>query len=352
MSRIELSNVTKLFGTVQAVADFSMVVEKGEFITLLGPSGSGKTTTMRVIAGLERPDKGTVAIGDRIVSGPGAFVPTHRRSLGMVFQSYAVWPHKTVFKNVAFPLAQRGVDSAEQNRRVHAVLEKVELGQYAERYPSQLSGGQQQRVALARALVAEPEVILFDEPLSNLDAQLRESMRSLILDLHRELKITSVYVTHDQSEAMALSDRVYVMDHGRLMQQGTPDEIYEKPRSAFVAGFIGKANILPLAEVVDTEKRLVRLAGGEVLAAGAIEQTAEKILVVRPHQLRFASAAAEQNLIEGKVRTVTYLGDRVRYEVETASLRELIVELVAGGPRASEGEVVRVHFPVEHCRVI
>jgi iron(III) transport system ATP-binding protein len=269
----------------------------------------------------------------------------------MVFQSYAVWPHKTVFKNVAFPLAQRGIDRAEQQRRVTAVLEKVELGRYGDRYPSQLSGGQQQRVALARALVAEPEVILYDEPLSNLDAQLRDSMRGMILELHRELKITSVYVTHDQSEAMALSDRVYVMDQGRLMQQGAPDEIYEKPGSTFVAGFIGKANTLAVSEVVDADKGLVRLNGGDIIRVAALDRLVEKVLVVRPHQLRFANGSAD-NLIEGRVRAVTYLGDRIRYVVETEASPELIVELVSGGIRRSEGDLVKIQLPIEHCRVI
>ncbi len=351
MSKIEITGVSKLYGAVQAVADVSFTVEPGEFVTLLGPSGSGKTTTMRMIAGLEKPNGGTIAIGGRMVSSPSVFVPPHRRSLGMVFQSYAVWPHKTVFENVAFPLAQRGVDGEEQRRRINKVLDLVELGPYVDRYPAQLSGGQQQRVALARALVAEPDVILFDEPLSNLDAQLRESMRGLLADLHRELRITSVYVTHDQAEAMVLSDRVHVMDKGRLIQAGTPVEIYERPASLFVASFIGQANSLK-AVSVDRATSRVTLADGGVIEVGYLPtEIRENAVIIRPHQITFAAESDTANVLQGVVRTAYYLGDRARFEIRTPAA-DMIVELLPEVARPTVGDNVRLRLPALHCMVL
>src|SRR5690606_28018994 len=196
---------------------------RGEFLTLLGSSGSGMTTTLRMVAGLEAPDGGTISVGGRMLNGPKVNVPTHQRNFGMVFQSYAVWPHKTVFENVAFPLSMRGVGRSEQREKVNRLLEMVglESGKYGPRYPSQLSGGQQQRVALARALVGDPQVLLYDEPLSNLDARLRDSMRTLMRNIHDEFEVTSLYVTHDQIEAMVLSDRVCVMRDGQIVQEGS-----------------------------------------------------------------------------------------------------------------------------------
>jgi iron(III) transport system ATP-binding protein len=270
----------------------------------------------------------------------------------MVFQSYAVWPHKTVYQNVAFPLQEARVSRADQKSRVARMLERVGLGDYGERYPSQLSGGQQQRVALARALVAEPHVILFDEPLSNLDAQLRDSMRTLLQDIHRDFRITAVYVTHDQTEAMVLSDLVYVMHNGKLIQGGTPQDLYERPNSLFVAEFIGSANRLPVSDV-DASGGRVRLQTGEVLAVASLPEAApEKILIVRPHQVRLAVNGEAVNVLEGVVGTSTYLGDRTRCVVRTDAGSEIELELPGRATTCMERDRVRLHLPPESCIVI
>ena len=225
MSSITIKNLTKSYGSVQVLKEFNETFNDGEFITLLGPSGCGKTTMLRTIAGFETPTTGEIYIGDRLVSGGKTFVPPEKRDIGMVFQSYAVWPHMNVFDNVAYPLQIKRKPKAEIKQKVEHVLSIVHLSQYAQRLPNQLSGGQQQRVALARALVAEPKVLLLDEPLSNLDAKLRESMRFEIKEIAKELGITVVYVTHDQTEAMAMSDRIFLINNGIVQQSGTPEDI-------------------------------------------------------------------------------------------------------------------------------
>jgi iron(III) transport system ATP-binding protein len=246
MAEVRIEHVFKRFGAVTAVNDFDLVVKDGEFVSILGPSGCGKTTTLRMIAGFERATEGEIYIGDHCVSSSvkGSFAPPEKRDIGMVFQSYAVWPHMTVAENVGYPLKIQKVDKKEREERVQKMLELVHLGEYSKRYPHQLSGGQQQRVALARALVAQPGLLLLDEPLSNLDAKLRESMRFEILAIQKELGITVVYVTHDQGEAMAMSDRVVVMSAGVVQQIGAPHEIYTKPANKMVADFIGLVNLL------------------------------------------------------------------------------------------------------------
>src|SRR5215212_11157981 len=244
MAAVELESLTKRFGEAAAVDDLSLTVAHGSLCCLLGPSGCGKTTTLRLVAGFIDPDQGTIRVGGRTVSEPGRSLPPERRRMSMIFQSYALWPHITIAGNVEYGLKLRRLDRAERERRVAAILDVAHLTELAERYPHELSGGQQQRAALARALVVEPETLLLDEPLSNLDANLREEMRFEIRRLHDEFKITTVYVTHDQAEAMATSDRIAVLDHGRLIQVGTPAEIFDRPRTRFVAEFVGKANIL------------------------------------------------------------------------------------------------------------
>lgn len=246
MAEVRIEHVFKRFGAVTAVNDFDLVVKDGEFVSILGPSGCGKTTTLRMIAGFERATEGEIYIGDHCVSSSikGNFAPPEKRDIGMVFQSYAVWPHMTVAENVGYPLKIQKVDKKEREERVQKMLELVHLGEYSKRYPHQLSGGQQQRVALARALVAQPGLLLLDEPLSNLDAKLRESMRFEILAIQKELGITVVYVTHDQGEAMAMSDRVVVMSAGVVQQIGAPHEIYTKPANKMVADFIGLVNFI------------------------------------------------------------------------------------------------------------
>ncbi|TWG92119.1 iron(III) transport system ATP-binding protein [Mesorhizobium sp. J18] len=351
MSSIRLEAVTKSYGAVDAVSKLSLSISPGEFVTLLGPSGSGKTTTMRMVAGLEKPTEGVISIGDRIVSDGRSFIPTHKRKLGMVFQSYAVWPHKTVTENVAFPLKMRGLSRSDQLQKTAQMLKRVGLGDYGERYPSQLSGGQQQRVSLARALVGEPEVILFDEPLSNLDAQLRDSMRDLLSELHKSIGTTSIYVTHDQSEAMVLSDRVYIMSNGKLQQSGTPEDLYERPTSRFVADFIGAANTMAV-DMVDPAKNSVRLGSQELLVASVERATASPTLVVRPHRIGFVTERNGQNVLSATVRTANYLGDRMRYQLDLESGDGVTVETTATACRAKSGDKVSIHLPPEHCIVI
>ncbi|MBQ6775616.1 MAG: ABC transporter ATP-binding protein [Synergistaceae bacterium] len=244
MSSITLTNITKYYGDVQVIQTFSEVFSDKEFITLLGPSGCGKTTMLRMIAGFERPTTGEIKIDDKIVSGLDVFVPPNLRNIGMVFQSYAVWPHMNVFNNVAYPLKIQKVAKSEITTRVENILEAVHLSPYISRMPNELSGGQQQRVALARALVSNPRVLLLDEPLSNLDAKLRETMRYEIKDIQKKFGITVVYVTHDQTEAIEMSDRVIVFNRGIVQQVDTPLNIYSHPANEFVADFIGKVSFV------------------------------------------------------------------------------------------------------------
>ncbi|HEU5018316.1 MAG TPA: ABC transporter ATP-binding protein, partial [Pseudolabrys sp.] len=244
---VDLAHLQKRFGNEVAVNDVNLTIRRGEFVTLLGPSGCGKTTTLRCIAGLEHPDGGEITIGDEVVAAParGIYLNPEERNIGMVFQSYAVWPHMTVFDNVAYGLRVRHAPAPVTKERTTRALELVGLPHLADRYATKLSGGQRQRVALARAIVYEPRVILFDEPLSNLDAKLREQMRVELVRLQHEVGITSVYVTHDQSEALVMSDRVVVMDKGVIQQIGDPQTIYARPANTFVANFIGVANLMP-----------------------------------------------------------------------------------------------------------
>src|SRR5262245_55837207 len=246
MQSVRLQNIRKAFGPVVAIDDISVEFEAGALTAVLGPSGCGKTTALNVIAGFERPDTGTIHFGDRLVTDAsrGIAVPTHRRNLGMVFQSYALWPHLTVGENVAYGLKMRGASRAERDTAVRQALQSVRLDSHLDRYPHELSGGQQQRVALARALAYAPSTLLFDEPLSNLDAQLREEMRVELKDVHSRIGVTAIYVTHDQAEAMVLSNRIVVMGEGRIRQIGTPRELYERPADAFVARFVGRTNLL------------------------------------------------------------------------------------------------------------
>jgi iron(III) transport system ATP-binding protein len=244
MAAVEFTALHKAYGSTAVVRGVSLSIASGEFIALLGPSGCGKTTTLRMVAGLETPDAGTIAIGGQLVDGPGLSVPPERRRLGMVFQSYAVWPHRSVEENVAYPLQRQGVAAGEIARRVKEALDWVRLGPFSARMPSQLSGGQLQRVAIARALVASPRVLLLDEPLSNLDAGLREELRGEIAALRARLGTTMIFVTHDQAEALALADRVAVMNRGVIEQCDAPERIYREPATPYVAGFVGGANRL------------------------------------------------------------------------------------------------------------
>jgi iron(III) transport system ATP-binding protein len=311
---------------VRAVDGISLGVETGKLVTLLGPSGCGKTTTLRCLAGLERPDSGSIVIGDKVVfdSASRIFVPASDRGIGMVFQSYAIWPHMTVFENVAFPLRVargRRYSSADIKARVHRMLDMVRLGGLERRAATQLSGGQQQRLALARGLVHEPTILLLDEPLSNLDAKLREQMRFELKRLQRSFGITTVYVTHDQSEALALSDEIAVFNAGRIVQRGTPQEIYRHPKTQFVADFVGSANFLSgtaraangeIAEV-ETAHGLVRCHCADPLGAG------QKVLVTaRPEDLILFEGAPPDglNVLTGRIANRVFLGEVVDYIVD------------------------------------
>jgi len=314
MAQVMLDDVHKEFGETVAVRDFTVTVEDGEFVTILGPSGCGKTTTLRLVAGFIPPTAGRVTIGERVVSDAerGIFVPPEQRGVGMVFQSYAVWPHMTVFNNVAYPLKIKKLPKAEIRRQVEEVLALVKMAELAERYPHQLSGGQQQRVALARALVMNPEVLLLDEPLSNLDAKLREEMRLELKDLQRQTGVTIIFVTHDQLEAMVMSDRVVVMHEGAIQQIGTPAEIYRQPANRFVADFIGVANFI---EVEQRDRGVVPLDTPDVLLPlsppPGLDAT-KLSLMVRPEEVRLTREAGQ---VKARIERKMFLGEVIEYIV-------------------------------------
>ena len=302
MAGVTIRNVTKAFGDNVVLREFSQEFRDGEFITLLGPSGCGKTTMLRMIAGFEKPTSGEILIGDRVVSSDKVFLPPEKREIGMVFQSYAVWPHMSVQDNVAYPLRIRKQPKAEIAEQVKRALEIVHLSQYAGRMPDQLSGGQQQRVALARALVGKPELLLLDEPLSNLDAKLRESMRFEIKEIQARLGMTVVYVTHDQTEAMAMSDRIVLINGGVVQQVAPPAEIYNHPASQFVADFLGKVDFLG-GEAKEGEIVLDE-TGQSVPFTGAQRGRVE--LAVRPERITLST---ESGTLRGVLETQYYLGD-------------------------------------------
>jgi len=308
MSGITINKVTKFFDKVEVIREFNEVINDKEFVTLLGPSGCGKTTMLRMIAGFEKPSSGEISIGGVLVSSAKTFVPPEQRGIGMVFQSYAVWPHMTVFENVAYPLKVARVPKAEIKTRVEKILETVHLGQYAHRIPSQLSGGQQQRVALGRALVSEPKLLLLDEPLSNLDAKLRESMRFEIKDIQKNFGITVVYVTHDQTEAMAMSDRIMVLNHGIIQQVATPTEIYRHPANQFVADFVGKVNFLK-GEAANGKITLSDI-GQSIPYDGPY--SGKMTVAIRPENIVLSPpdpSSSPYGILEGTLLSMFYLGD-------------------------------------------
>lgn len=304
MSNVRINHITKAFGDNVVLDDFNEIFEDGEFITLLGPSGCGKTTMLRIIAGFERPTSGELYIDDTLVSSDRVFIPPEKRNVGMVFQSYAVWPHMNVFDNVAYPLTIKKMPKAEIAKEVERVLSIVHLGQYSKRFPNQLSGGQQQRVALARALVAAPKLLLLDEPLSNLDAKLRESMRFEIKEIQRELHITVIYVTHDQTEAMAMSDRIFLINRGIVQQAGTPEEIYNNPNNQFVADFLGKVDFFK--GTAEEGKISINDMGQSLYYDGPKRGKVE--LAIRPERIRILKES-EPGSLKGTIEQSYYLGD-------------------------------------------
>jgi iron(III) transport system ATP-binding protein len=348
LPHLELAQLTKRFGPVVSVDAMSLAVEPGEFICLLGPSGCGKTTTLRMIAGFTEPDEGEIRVHGKAISAPGAVVPPERRNMGMIFQSYAVWPHMTVGQNAGYGLRMRGVPAAEREARVAAVLGATKLAELAGRYPSELSGGQQQRVALARALAPNPEILLLDEPLSNLDANLRANMRLEIRRLHDEFRNTSIYVTHDQVEAMTMADRIVLMNAGHIEQIGTPQDVYDRPNSRFVARFIGASNVIDVKHVAGNEVALnghrLRVGQGEFAGPGR-----DMSVCVKMHDIEMLTEkpSTGDNVVPGVVRSHAYLGSHRDYVVDIGQ------DVLIAAPSSlvvPPGSPVHVRFRADGCR--
>jgi putative spermidine/putrescine transport system ATP-binding protein len=352
-TKLRAQGVAKHYGAVQALAPTDIEIEAGEFVTLLGPSGSGKTTLLMIIAGLVEPDQGEVWIDGQ----PAGHTPPYRRDIGMVFQSYALFPHLTVFENIAFPLRMRRRGEQDTARAVNGVLEMVRLPAMGQRYPRELSGGQQQRVALARALVYRPSIILMDEPLGALDKKLREEMQLEIKELHTELGITVLYVTHDQEEALAMSDRICLMNHGSIAQIGTPTELYFAPTSVFAANFLGDSNILA-ARVADPGPPMTAtLAAGVLVRARSTDGVAKDEpvhLLVRPESLRLlADGEVAANHLSGELDDVIMLGDVTRYFVRLSDgSRVSAKRLTAAAPPPAKGSPVTLGWSAEDTVIL
>ncbi|MEU8357071.1 ABC transporter ATP-binding protein [Nonomuraea sp. NPDC048882] len=354
MPDLTLTKVAKSFGSNAVLHDLDLHVRDGELFTLLGPSGCGKSTTLWSIAGLHSPDRGTIAFGDRVVFDGGRIdVTPERRNCGVVFQSYAVWPHLSVHDNVAYPLKLRRVKRPARAARVREVLELVELGHLERRYPHELSGGQQQRVALARALAHPPDLLLLDEPFSNLDAKLRERAREWLRALQQRIGVTTVFVTHDQDEALSMSDRVMVMDQGRVRQVGTPEEIYHEPADEFVADFVGSVNVLAGRAAPGTDGTAqVSLEGlGRPLTVAGSDLAGDVRLAVRPERIVVHAPGDVPvdavNVVTVKVVSRAFLGDHYRYVAELGE-RELVVRTLTAVGHGSE---LIVELPPEAIRV-
>jgi putative spermidine/putrescine transport system ATP-binding protein len=347
MADLALEHLGKRFGEFDAVADVSLAVEQGELLVLLGPSGCGKTTTLRMIAGFVEASAGRILMGGRDVTR----LPPYRRNTGLVFQGYALFPHLSVFENVAFGLQMRRMDRTRIKAKVMETLRLVRLDDYAQRMPRQLSGGQQQRVALARALVIEPDVLLLDEPLSNLDAKLRQEVRVEIRELQRKLGLTAVMVTHDQEEALSMADRLVVMNAGAVQQIGTQRELYNRPRNRFVASFIGRTNFFEGA--VAAPGRFRSAGGLDIAFAG--NGAGHGLLAVRPEKIRLG-AQAGPNQFAGRLELVTYLGSLTEYAVRLASGEAVVIQ--AQNAESGEGEAlaagapVQVAWPPDACQLL
>lgn len=344
MTNVKVNSVAKTYGSVPVLRDITTEFPEGSFTSLLGPSGSGKTTLLRIVAGFIKPDEGVVMIGNSDVTE----VPVWGRNIGMMFQSYALFPHMTVEQNVAFGLERRGIKGAEASRQANQALEMVHLPDFGKRYPKQLSGGQQQRVALARAMVIKPSVLLLDEPLSALDRRLRQEMQVELLRIQRESGLTTIFVTHDQEEALTLSDKIAILDKGRIVQIGEPGEVYEKPLTRFAAEFLGDSNFLK----GKVEGGAVRLADGTVIrASGALPADgADVTLAVRPEKMSVVSSPeAASNSIRARITTVIYAGQALSYLLVTpGGLQLKLFAQNRDGRVLSEGEVVTLAWSPEH----
>ncbi|TBL75353.1 ABC transporter ATP-binding protein [Paenibacillus thalictri] len=346
MQNIVFDHVTKYFGTQKAVNDAHFQIEAGEFFTLLGPSGCGKTTLLRTIAGFYRQEEGDIHFGGKIIND----VPTHQRNIGMVFQNYAIFPHMTVFENVAYGLKARSVPKNEIEKRVMEALEMVELTHLRDRVPSDMSGGQQQRIALARAIVIRPALLLMDEPLSNLDAKLRVKMRSDIRRLQKELGITTIYVTHDQEEALAVSDRIAVMSEGRVQQIASPEDIYAYPANQFVANFIGTSNFMSgecRGYKQETGEAAVLLSGTDFKLKLNKKYEGKVLFALRPERIRLASDNEKTGTVPGEIESVTFLGEKVSYIVKLEGGTRIDVQEHAVQPHHLRQERQRVHVNLQ-----
>ena len=362
---IEIKSLVKIYedgdnAGVKAVNDISFTVEEGRFYTLLGPSGCGKTTTLRCIAGLEKANGGEILVAGKKVfsAGDGTFIPAYRRPIGMVFQSYAIWPHMTVFENVAFPLrvGKERISSADVQKKVRGALAQVELDAYQDRMATQLSGGQQQRLALARALVREPQVLLLDEPLSNLDAKLRERMRFELRELQRRLRITTLYVTHDQIEALSMSNVIAVMNSGVIVQEGPPREIYLQPKSQFVANFIGSTNQLSgqITKIADGDTAHVSTEDGDITCSllEGLKVGSKVVVVVRPESVNLhqQKPAGNANLLEGKIGAAMFLGEYLDCTVELG--KNILQTHQRYTLQVRRGDPVWVELPAGECMAL
>jgi iron(III) transport system ATP-binding protein len=349
---VSLRALTRRYGDVAAVDDLTLDVKPGELVALLGPSGCGKTTTLRLVAGFLAPESGEIWVGERCLSAPGRVVPPEQRRMAMIFQSYALWPHLTVARNVGYGLRFKpSLVRADRERRVAEMLRVVQLDGYAARYPGELSGGQQQRVAVARALVVEPEILLLDEPLSNLDANLREEMRFEIRRLHEKFGITTLYVTHDQAEAMVISDRIAVLERGRVVQVGSADEVFLQPRTRFVAEFIGRTNLIEGVA-----------AGPDHLAHGALRlrvglggmAVGTRVAVsIRPHDIALGAPDVAGppgvNTLRGVIQRASFLGDSVDYQVRLADSDVVLRVAAPATRRLRAGEAVSLSIDPAAC---
>ncbi len=345
---IGFEKVSKVFGALTVVDQLDLAIHEGEFVSMLGPSGSGKTTILMMLAGFEAPSSGKISVAGRQVDQ----LPPHKRNMGVVFQNYALFPHMSVADNIAFPLSMRGVAKAESDQRVRRALDMVQLGALRDRRPSQLSGGQQQRVALARALVFEPQVVLMDEPLGALDKKLREQMQLDIRDLHRRLGLTIVFVTHDQSEALTMSDRIAVFNRGKIEQIGTPNEIYDHPATRFVAEFIGETNLIhATAEASASDVSRVVLANGQSLSVGrkALKPGEQVCLSVRPERIK--PSGTQDNRIAGTVRDVVYHGDHLRLIVDAAG-QTVVLRSERSEAAPTIGDGIEMSFSPHDCWVV
>src|SRR5712671_4185996 len=351
LASVDLRGLTKRFGSLAVVDNVSLRIDHGQLVCLLGPSGCGKTTTLRLIAGFLEPSDGEIHVGDRLVSSKARTLPPEQRKMSMIFQSYALWPHMTVTENIVYGLRLRKMDRDTIAKKLAAILATTKLEPLAQRYPGELSGGQQQRVALARALIVEPETLLLDEPLSNLDANLREEMRFEIRRLHDEYRYTTVYVTHDQSEAMTTADLIAVMNAGKIDQLGAPEDIYDRPQSEFVARFIGASNVI---KGTARDNNHIGFAGATLQVVGARLNPGQSAAVaIRQHDILLSTQAPQtrENVVQATVTRQVFLGASRDYMVEASdgTTLRIVTGAAAAGPRGTE---VWLTLPPERCRAL